>query len=112
VPAGDGVVTAVGVVGETRVVAAFVIVHGAWGGGWEWAPVARRMRAWGHEVFSPSLTGMGERAHLGRGQATDLATHVQDVVATLEYEDLHGAVLCGASCGGPAWRSKLADVRG
>ena len=82
--------------------ATYVIVHGAWGGGWEWTPVARRLRARGHEVFTPTLTGMGERAHLGRSQAIDLATHVQDVVAVLEFEDIHGAVLCGASYGGMA----------
>ncbi len=82
--------------------ASYVIVHGAWGGGWEWTPVAKVLRMRGHQVFTPTLTGMGERAHLGWGQAIDLATHVQDVVAVLEFEDLHGVVLCGASYGGMA----------
>ncbi len=82
--------------------ATYVIVHGAWGGGWEWTPVARRLRARGHEVFTPTLTGLGERSHLGQGQAIDLATHVHDVMAALEFEDVGGAVLCGASYGGMA----------
>jgi pimeloyl-ACP methyl ester carboxylesterase len=80
-------------------IATFVIVHGGWGGGWEWATVARVLRERGHEVFTPTLTGMGERAHLGRLEV-GLATHVEDVVAVLELEDLHDVVLCGHSYGG------------
>jgi pimeloyl-ACP methyl ester carboxylesterase len=76
-----------------------VIVHGGWGGGWEWAAVARVLRERGHDVFTPTLTGMGERAHLG-GPEVGLATHVEDVVAVLELEDLHDVVLCGHSYGG------------
>ena len=79
---------------------AFVIVHGAWGGGWEWTPVARLLRASGHEVFTPTLTGMGERAHLAYTQPVSLAMHVVDIVAVLEFENLHDVVLCGASYGG------------
>jgi pimeloyl-ACP methyl ester carboxylesterase len=77
----------------------FVIVHGGFGGAWEWTPVARRLRARGHEVFTPTLTGMGERAHLA---APDVGvdTHVQDIVAVLEMEDLHDVVLCAHSYGG------------
>lgn len=82
--------------------AAFVIVHGAFGGGWEWTPVARALRDYGHDVFTPTLTGMGERAHLGQDVAVGLGTHVQDVVAVLEFEDLRDVVLCGASYGGMA----------
>ncbi len=78
----------------------FVIVHGAWGGGWEWSPVARLLRERGHEVFTPTLTGMGERAHLGWGGRVGLATHVEDIVAVLEFENLSDVVLCGASYGG------------
>lgn len=80
--------------------ATFVIVHGGFGGGWEWTEVAERLRARGHTVFTPTLTGMGERSHLG--PEVGLATHVQDVVAVLEYEDLRDVVLCGASYGGMA----------
>jgi pimeloyl-ACP methyl ester carboxylesterase len=76
-----------------------VIVHGGWGGGWEWAAVARALREQDHDVFTPTLTGMGERAHLG-GPEVGLATHVADVVALLELEDLREVVLCGHSFGG------------
>jgi pimeloyl-ACP methyl ester carboxylesterase len=78
--------------------ALFVIVHGGFGGGWEWADVARLLRGRGHEVFTPTLTGMGERFHLG--SKLGLTTHVQDILAVLEFEDLEGVVLCGASYGG------------
>jgi pimeloyl-ACP methyl ester carboxylesterase len=78
----------------------FVIVHGAFGGGWEWTPVARVLRRRGHEVFTPTLTGMGERYHLGPW--VGLAHHVEDVVAVLEFENLRHVVLCGASYGGMA----------
>jgi pimeloyl-ACP methyl ester carboxylesterase len=78
--------------------ATFLIVHGGFGGGWEWTPVARRLRHRGHDVFTPTLTGMGERAHLGPD--VGLGTHVHDVVAVLEFEDLEEVVLCGASYGG------------
>jgi pimeloyl-ACP methyl ester carboxylesterase len=76
-----------------------VIVHGGWGGGWEWTAVARALRERGHDVFTPTLTGMGERAHLG-GPEVGLATHVKDVIAVLELEDLHDVVLCSHSYGG------------
>ncbi|MFN8186548.1 MAG: alpha/beta fold hydrolase [Gaiellales bacterium] len=79
--------------------ATFVIVHGAWGGGWEWAAVARALRGRAHEVHTPTLTGLGERAHLAHREV-GLATHVQDIVSMLELEDLHEVVLCGASYGG------------
>lgn len=89
-----------GRVGCSRAVGTFVIVHGAWGGGWEWSPVARLLRERGHDVFAPTLTGMGERAHLGVQDHVGLATHVEDVVAVLQFENLRGTVLCGASYGG------------
>jgi pimeloyl-ACP methyl ester carboxylesterase len=81
-------------------VSVLVIVHGAWGGGWEWSAVARLLRQGGHEVFTPTLTGMGERSHLGREEYVGLETHIDDVVAVLEFEDLRDVVLCGASYGG------------
>ncbi len=77
-----------------------MIAHGAWGGGWEWTPVARLLREHGHDVFTPTLTGMGERAHLGRDEPAGLGTHIDDIVRVLEFEDLHDVVLCGASYGG------------
>lgn len=76
-----------------------MIVHGGWGGGWEWTAVARALRERGHDTFTPTLTGMGERAHLGRPEV-GLAIHVEDVVAVLECEDLHQVVLCAHSYGG------------
>ena len=80
--------------------ATFVIVHGAWGGGWEWSPVADILRRHGHRAFTPTLTGMGERAHLSHGEAIGLGTHIDDIVAVLEFERLRDVVLCGASYGG------------
>ena len=84
---------------QTPAIASFLIVHGGWGGGWEWADVARSLRGRGHDVFTPTLTGMGERSHLGHPQV-GLSTHVEDILAVLEFEDLHDVVLCGASYGG------------
>jgi len=80
--------------------ATFVIVHGAWGGGWEWSPVASILRAQGHRAFTPTLTGMGERAHLWPGEPVGLGTHIDDIVAVLEFERLRDVILCGASYGG------------
>lgn len=77
----------------------FVIVHGAWGGGWEWSPVADILRTYGHRAFTPTLTGLGERAHLSHGQPVGLGTHIDDIVAVLEFERLRDVVLCGASYG-------------
>lgn len=60
--------------------ATYVLVHGAWHGGWCWRRVAERLRAAGHEVHTPTLTGLGERAHLLTHEV-GLHTHVEDVVA-------------------------------
>jgi pimeloyl-ACP methyl ester carboxylesterase len=79
--------------------ATFVLVHGAWHGGWEWRKLERPLRAAGHGVFSPTLTGLGERAHLAHS-GIGLVTHVQDIVSFLEYEDLTGVTLVGHSYGG------------
>ncbi len=78
----------------------FVIVHGGWGGGWEWSPVAGLLRERGHEVFTPTLTGMGDRAHVGVHDHVGLGTHIDDIVALIEFENLRDVVLCGASYGG------------
>jgi pimeloyl-ACP methyl ester carboxylesterase len=79
--------------------AVFVLVGGAWLGGWCWDGVAHHLRARNHEVFSVTLTGLGERVHLARPE-TDLETHITDVVNTLDYEDLTGVVLVGHSYAG------------
>jgi pimeloyl-ACP methyl ester carboxylesterase len=79
--------------------AIFVLVHGAWGGSYGFRKVRGPLRAAGHEVFTPSLTGIGERAHLTSPQVC-LTTHVTDVVNAVLYEDLHDIVLLGWSYGG------------
>jgi pimeloyl-ACP methyl ester carboxylesterase len=79
--------------------ATFVLVHGAWHGGWCYARVAKKLRAAGHEVYTPTLTGVGERSHLA-GMHITLATHVKDIVNVFEYENLNDAILCGHSYGG------------
>ena len=73
-----------------------VLVHGAWLGGWIWREVADRLRDEGHAVYTPTLTGLGERVHLAQPD-TDLETHVTDIVNVLHYEDLHDVVLVGHS---------------
>src|SRR5438094_6338595 len=77
----------------------FVLLHGATTGGWQMRAVADRLRAAGHAVFTPTLTGLGERSHL-LGPAIDLTTHIQDVVGVLVYEDLHDVILLGKSYSG------------
>ena len=77
----------------------YVLVHGAWGGSYGWREFAPLLRERGHEVFTPSLTGLGEREHLS-GPKVNLSTHVQDVVSVFEMEDLQDVVLVGHSYGG------------
>jgi pimeloyl-ACP methyl ester carboxylesterase len=79
--------------------ATYVLVHGGGHGGWCYQRVARSLRAAGHEVYAPSLTGLGERSHL-LSPEIDLDTHIQDVTALLRYEDLHEVILVGHSYGG------------
>ena len=76
-----------------------VLVHGAWGGGWDWRPVDRMLTARGWDVYRVTLTGQGERVHLV-GPDVDLSTHIQDVVNTILFEDLREVVLLGHSYGG------------
>jgi pimeloyl-ACP methyl ester carboxylesterase len=80
-------------------VATIVIVHGWWSGGWIFQPIARLLRAAGHEVYTPTLTGVGERVHLASPEV-DLETHLLDIVNVLQYEDLRDVVLVGYSYGG------------
>ncbi|MBL8386496.1 MAG: alpha/beta hydrolase [Burkholderiales bacterium] len=77
----------------------YVLIHGAWHGGWCWARVAARLRALGHTVHTPTLAGMGEHAHLLSRQIT-LDTHVEDVVSHFETEEIRDAILVGHSYGG------------
>jgi pimeloyl-ACP methyl ester carboxylesterase len=79
--------------------ATFVLVHGAWRGSWCWKRVRRALQAHGHEVFTPTLTGVGERSHLLTPQV-NLDTHINDVVNLMKWEELSDVVLCGHSYGG------------
>lgn len=76
-----------------------VLVHGAWHGGWCWRGTARALRAMGHEVFTPTHTGVGARFHQS-SEAITLETHVRDVAGCIEAEELNDVVLCGHSYGG------------
>jgi pimeloyl-ACP methyl ester carboxylesterase len=76
-----------------------VLVHGAWHGGWCWSRVSPLLRAAGANVFTPTLTGLGQRAHL-IDPVPSLATHVQDIVAVIESGELQHVVLVGHSYGG------------
>jgi hypothetical protein len=64
----------------------FVLVHGAWHGGWCWRRVAEPLRAHGHRVYTPTLTGLGARSHLLSRQV-DLDTHIADVVNLIRWEE-------------------------
>lgn len=77
----------------------FVLVHGAWHGGWCWREVASRLRAAGHQVYTPTLTGLGERAHLLRAD-TGLSTCIDDIGAVIDAEELRDVVLVGHSFAG------------
>lgn len=79
--------------------ACFVLVHGAYHGGWCWRDVALQLRQAGHEVFTPTLTGLGERKHL-LAAAISMDTFVLDVMNVLKFEDLSDVVLAGHSFGG------------
>jgi pimeloyl-ACP methyl ester carboxylesterase len=93
---------AVGAVGAARAQAparTFVLVHGAWHGGWCWRRVADRLETRGHKVFAPTMTGLGERAHL-IDLKPDLTTHITDIVNVIKWENLSDIVLVGHSYGG------------
>lgn len=77
----------------------FVVAHGAWSSAWAWRKMRPLLRAAGHELWTPSYTGLGERAHLAN-RSIDLETHIKDVVGTIEMEDLTEVVLIGHSYGG------------
>ena len=77
----------------------YVLLHGAWAGGWQWREVARLLQPAGHEVFTPTLTGLADRKHLLTPDV-GLETHIQDVVGLIEYEELRAVLLVGHSYGG------------
>ncbi len=87
-----------------------VLLHGAWHGGWCWRKVVPLLRERGHDVWVPTLSGLGERRHLARPEI-GLTTHVEDLVAVLETEDLRDVVLvvhsyAGMVAGGAAKRQQ------
>ena len=79
--------------------ATIVLVHGGTSGGWAWKPIASRLRDKGHEVYTPTLTGLGERVHL-LNREIGLDTQVTDIVNVLIFEDLHDVILVGHSLAG------------
>jgi len=89
----------------------FVLVHGAWHGGWCWSKVATILRGRGHAVVTPTQTGLGERAHL-LSRSIDLDVFVTDIANVLAYEDLDDVVLVGHSFGGNAISGVADRMRG
>jgi pimeloyl-ACP methyl ester carboxylesterase len=79
--------------------ATYVLVHGAWHGSWCWKRVRERLQSAGHNVFTPTLTGLGERSHLN-SPAVNLSTHIADIVNLVQWEELSDVVLCGHSYAG------------
>ncbi len=89
--------------------ATFVLVHGAWGGSWGFRKLRQPLTAAGHQVFTPSLTGIGERQHLTSPEV-GLSTHITDVVNLVTYEDLDPIILLGFSYGGMVVTGALAEI--
>lgn len=85
----------------------YVLVHGAWYGGWVWQPVADGLRAMGHKVYAPSLSGLGTNRHMLR-PGINLDNHADDIVNLIQMEDLDQVTLVGWSYGGMV----VADVLG
>jgi pimeloyl-ACP methyl ester carboxylesterase len=79
--------------------AVFVVAHGAWSAGWAWKKMRPLLHGAGHEFFTPTYTGLGERVHLAN-PAVDLSTHIEDILNVLSFEDLRDVVLIGHSYGG------------
>jgi pimeloyl-ACP methyl ester carboxylesterase len=78
---------------------AYVLVHGAWHGSWCWKRVRKALQTKGHDVFTPTLTGVGERSHL-LTREVNLDTHIADVENLVRWEELTDVVLCGHSYAG------------
>ncbi len=77
----------------------YVLVHGMTGGGWDWKLIDNLLSKDGHEVYRPTLTGLGERMHLGHSDI-NLSTHVEDIVNLIKFEQLENIILVGHSYGG------------
>jgi hypothetical protein len=87
--------------------ATFVLVHGAWHGSWCWKRVRKALQQQGHEVFTPTLTGVGERSHL-LSESVDLQTHTMDVLNLIQWEELTDFVLCAIPM--VAWWSRASPT--
>ena len=87
----------------------FVLVHGAWHGGWAWKYVAEHLIRAGHSVTTPTLSGLGEHSHTAT-TAIDLSTHVEDIVSHIVMEDLSDVVLVGHSYAGMVLPGVLASI--
>jgi pimeloyl-ACP methyl ester carboxylesterase len=79
--------------------ATFLVAHGAWSAGWVWKKMRPILRERGHELFTPTYTGLGERVHLA-SKDVDLETHISDILGVFRFEDLRDVVLIGHSYGG------------
>ena len=79
--------------------ATFVLVPGGWSGGWIWKKLSPLLRATGHDVYTPTPTGLGERVHLAHSNV-NLDTHITDMVNVLIFEDMRDVILLGWSYGG------------
>jgi pimeloyl-ACP methyl ester carboxylesterase len=101
ISAGIGTISAFGFTRAQAQTAAktFVLVHGSWHGGWCWRRVADMLEKRGHKVFTPTLTGLGERSHLMSAMIT-LDTHITDVTNVIKWENLDNVVLVGHSYAG------------
>jgi pimeloyl-ACP methyl ester carboxylesterase len=88
----------------------FVLIHGAWHGSWCWARVRRLLAEEGHRVFTPTLTGLGERSHL-LSRDVGLDTHIADVANLMIWEELRDVVLVGHSYGGAIVRHVADKLR-
>jgi pimeloyl-ACP methyl ester carboxylesterase len=77
----------------------YILLHGAWHGSWCWKRVRAALQSAGHNVFTPTLTGLAERSHLNSA-AVDLSTHIADIVNLIQWEELSDVVLCGHSYAG------------
>ena len=77
----------------------YILVHGAWHGSWCWNRVRAALQSAGHNVLTPTLTGLAERSHLN-SPLVDLSTHIADIVNLIKWEELSDVVLCGHSYAG------------
>jgi pimeloyl-ACP methyl ester carboxylesterase len=100
--------TAVPKIGRAAASKTYLLVHGAWHGGWCWSKVALILRGRGHTVLTPTQTGLGERSHL-LSKSIDLDVFVTDIANVVRYENLNDVVLVGHSFGGNSI-SGVADI--